>query len=253
LLKLNKFKKIGGMRMFEYVIEIISIWISIKILKRIGKDIKEKGLFEDKSIGRVVKFGWWLVVFFTMITIWALFEAIIGMDTKGGLTAIILFSSINGFSSRYYGKVGYWVMVLFTFIIGIGANSALWGFIVAMTFFFATRRINGKENMGKIEASNAENNTSITINDDLDLLNKTLLNAKELSSKALDDFQNNNLNDAIKKWTKSLEYYKKAEKIAKSNKDEELISSINNNIKSLVRNILDAKIKLTSDKIEGMV
>ncbi|WP_018153910.1 DUF4013 domain-containing protein [Methanothermococcus thermolithotrophicus] len=90
-------------------------------------------------------------------------------------------------------------------------------------------------------------------NKDLNLLNSYLLGAKELLPGALDDFRNNNLNDAIKKWNKSLEYYKKAEKIAKSNKDEELISSLNNNIKSVVHNILDAKIKLVSDKIGGMV
>ena len=241
------------MRMLEYIVEIISIWISIKILKRIGDYIKEKGLFEDKSIGGVVKFVYWWVVFFGMLIIWALFEGIFGMDIKGGLTGIIILSSINGFSSRYYGKVGYWVLLIFTFIIGIGANSAFWGFIVAMAFFFATRRINGKEDIEKIEASNTENNTSTTTNNDLDLLNTYLLNAKELSSKARNDFQNNKINDSVSKWMESLEYYKKAEKIAKSNKDEELISSINNNIKSLVHNISDAKIKLASDTIQGMV
>ena len=188
-----------------------------------------------------------------MVFIWRIFDGIFGMDIKGGLTGIIIFSSINGFSSRYYGKVGYWVLLIFTFIIGIGANSAFWGFIVAMAFFFATRRINGKEDIEKIEASNTENNTSTTTNNDLDLLNTYLLNAKELSSKARNDFQNNKINDSVSKWMESLEYYKKAEKIAKSNKDEELISSINNNIKSLVHNILDAKIKLISDKIERMV
>jgi len=95
-------------------------------------------------------------------------------------------------------------------------------------------------------------NTVSNNSKDLDLLNSYLLEAKKLLPAALNDFRNNNLNDAIKKWDKSLEYYKKAEKIAKSMKDEELISSLNNKIKSVVHNILDAKIKLVSDKIEGI-
>jgi len=95
-------------------------------------------------------------------------------------------------------------------------------------------------------------NTVSNNSKDLDLLNSYLLEAKKLLPAALNDFRNNNLNDAIKKWDKSLEYYKKAEKIAKSMEDEELISSLNNKIKSVVHNILDAKIKLVSDKIEGI-
>ena len=51
-----------------------------------------------------------------------------------------------------------------------------------------------------------------TNNKDLNLLNTYLLKARELPPKALNDFQNNNINKAIDKWTKSIEYYKKRKK-----------------------------------------
>ncbi|UXM84170.1 DUF4013 domain-containing protein [Methanococcus aeolicus] len=128
---------------------------------------------------------------------------------------------------------------------------------VVSGYFYGKIYLNGidKEpvNMGHKNKLLPTKTIKTTSNKDLNLLNTYLLKARELPPKALNDFQNNNENEAIEKWSKSLEYYKKAEKIAKSNKDEELIQSINNNIKLIVQNILDAKIKSLYDKIEGMV
>ena len=240
------------MGLFEYIVEIISIAISIKILTKIGNFLKDMGLFSTNNImlDWIIKFAWWWIVLFVMLFVWAIFGSIFVHKTGGDWEFLILFSSINGFSSKYFGKTAFWVLLVFTFLIGVAGvdNNAIGGIIVAMLFFFTTRGFyeGNKDIENKSNLKNKSEN-------DMDLLNTYLLKAKELSSKALNDFQNNNLNDAIERWTESLEYYKKAEKIAKSNKDEELISSIHNNIKLLVHNILDAKIKLISDKIERMV
>ncbi|UXM84175.1 hypothetical protein [Methanococcus aeolicus] len=234
--------------MFEYIVEIISIWISIKILKLVGDDFKDKGAFESGAIFN--KLGYWIICFVVMLIVWAIFTGIFGYTNTSDLEFLILFSSINGFSSRYFGKTAFWVLLIFTFLRGLGHDNPLLSIIIAMIFFFITRdtyRID-KNIENKPNLKNTLKNKN-----EMDSLNTYLLGAKELSSKAFNDFQNNNENDAIEKWSKSLEYYKKAEKIAKSNKDKELIQSINNNIKLIVQNILDAKIKLASNKIEGMV
>jgi len=227
--------------MFEYIVEIISIAISIKVLTRIGDYLKNRGLFEDDSMGDLIKFGYWCACFFIMAIIWAIAEAIFGYKGTSSWESVILLSSINGFSSRYFGKKAFWVLLIFTFLIGSGEGFL--GIIMAMLFFFSTRHYEHIKSM--------DNESLIADKDDLDLLDSYLLKAKEYSSKALEDFQNNNINNAIENWTISLDYYKKAEKIAKSRKDEELVSSIRSNIKPIVQNILNAKIGIISEKLGG--
>ncbi len=240
--------------MFEYIVEIISIAVSIKILERVENYLKNKKLLEIPIIGLL--YLW--VCFFVMFIIWAILASIFGYSTNNineDWVYLILFSSVNGFSSRCFGKIGFWILLLFTLLLSTGAKTGGIGAIISMIFFFITRyydRINISKTSSKKYDNKSENTDKLSASNDLDLLDSYLLKAKELSSKALEDFQNNNLNDAINKWNKSLNYYKKAEKIAKSQKDEELVSFIHKNIKSTVKNILNAKISLISDKLRGI-
>ncbi|EHP84297.1 hypothetical protein [Methanotorris formicicus] len=232
--------------MFEYIIELISIVISIKILTKIGNYLKGRKIFEND--GWFVKFVWWWVCYLVMYYVWAILANMFGYGNRPNeWEMLILFSSVCGFSSRYYGKVGFGLLLIFTFLVGAGGPNTLLRVITAMLFFFITRYYDYGENI----ESGSSHIDNTTYKDELDLLNYYLLKAKELSSEALEDLQNNNVDDAVKKWNKSLEHYKKAEKIAKLRKDDELISSINKNIKTIVQNVLNIKIKSISDKIGG--
>ncbi|MFU8653764.1 tetratricopeptide repeat protein [Methanotorris formicicus] len=76
-----------------------------------------------------------------------------------------------------------------------------------------------------------------------------LSKAKKYSSEALDLFNQNKLKEAINMWKEAIKQYENAGEIAILKEDENIINSINKNIKALVHNILKAEIKLINDKL----
>ncbi|ACX72863.1 hypothetical protein Metvu_1005 [Methanocaldococcus vulcanius M7] len=237
--------------MFEYIIEIISIVISIKILEKVEKYVKTKKVLETSPVGWLFKFMYWWIILIGMIIVWEILASIFGysINNTGEFGNIMIWASVNGFSSRCFGKIAFWTLLLFTLLLA-WEPMGLSGAIVSMIFFFISRHYD-KIITFKISESSKILTRNDTLYNKSDLLTSYLLEAKELSSKAMNDFQNNNIPNAIEKWKKSLECYKKAEKIAKSNKDNDLELSIRDNIKSIIKNILNAKIDLISNKLRG--
>ncbi len=304
--------------MFEYIIEFVSIWLSIKILEHIGDNFKKRNFFKNDSFSDefVKLLVFWSICLFVMIIVWGIFSGMFNEGVMDDLGMVILISSVNGYSSKYFGNTIYWILLAVTVLFSMGEPDKILGIVVALIFFYITRgnvhkyiskntinseynlkdkiskNIIGENRYGNNHEYNNRYNASTTyksdksINQDIvsehrysnvknkskteyddnikynnnegqydrtdDTLNSYLSNAKKYFQKASNDIKNNDLNSAINNWKESLKYYKMAEKIAKTKNDNKLTMYIENNIKTLVEYLVSAKIKIISNKIEGL-
>ncbi|MDK2790815.1 MAG: hypothetical protein PWP15_1324 [Methanothermococcus sp.] len=123
--------------MLEYFAEILSILISMVILKNIENYFKSRN-FEDNSVLKwIFEFVYWGICFVVMILILAITWVIFGFETLGNIESAIFLSSINGFSSRVFGYTEFWILVLLTIYFGI-MYAGIIGVILSVAVFVFT-------------------------------------------------------------------------------------------------------------------
>lgn len=123
--------------MLEYFTEIIGILISIVILKHFENYLKNSNVLETSILRWVFEFIYWWVCFFVMFLTLAFIWAIFGFETLNNLESAILLSSVNGFSSRVFGYIEFWILALLTIYFGITYGGVA-GVILSISVFVFT-------------------------------------------------------------------------------------------------------------------
>jgi serine/threonine protein kinase/tetratricopeptide (TPR) repeat protein len=204
--------------MFEYIIAIIFVLMGMKvILKPIESYIRKNGFFNKTNIliDWFIKFVWWCFCGFTIIFILEIVSSIFGMDNYNTYLGLIALSLINGFSSRSYGKLAFWVLLIFTFFMGIGGG--LLGFIITLPLFFIARgtykedmKNEFKNTVYTVEDWNAKGCDETDLNKKIDYYDKAL----KINPDDADIWNNKGVAlDKLSKHSEAIECYDKALKI----------------------------------------